>query len=236
MPPLTAPPPPENQSREYEKLPAGTHLARCIGVIDLGEHQTQWQNDAPKMRRQVYLKFEVPHERITWTFNDEEREGPMVIGTTLTFSMHERAKLRDWIEKWRGAKFSEHEAYQFDCFKLLGQPCTLTVVHNEAQNGNVYANIGGITGVSKGVEVPAQENQSLAYTPGDSEKAEALDRMSKRLREKCLVGHGLADAGATNGAAAPAPAPAPAPTPPPPAAPQVQAASPDDHFDDEIPF
>jgi len=225
--PLTAPPPPENQSRDYEKLAAGTHLARCFAVIDLGIHQTQYKNDAPKMKRQIYLKFEVPNERIKWVYNDEEREGPMTVGTTLTFSMHERAKLRDWVEKWRGAKFSEIEAYEFDCFKLLGQPCTLTVVHSD---DGKWANIDGITGVSKGVEVPPQENQTLAYTPDDTEKAEALDRMSKGLREKCLLGHGGLDT-ATNGAAAPAPTPAP-----PPAAPQAQAASPDDHFEDEIPF
>ena len=64
----------------FEPVPIGTHIARCVTVVDLGVQQTPWGS-----KEQVYLGFEVPGVRVEWTDRDEAKhEGAALIGVTWT--------------------------------------------------------------------------------------------------------------------------------------------------------
>jgi hypothetical protein len=69
-----------------------------------------------------------------------------------TLSLHEKANLRRELETWRGKKFTAEEGEGFDLEKLLGANCQLQVIHNEKDDGTVYANVQAIVPAGRGLE------------------------------------------------------------------------------------
>lgn len=169
---------------DFEPLEAGTHTAICTQIIDVGPQMTNFgQKDL------VYLRFEIPGERVEWKDSDgNDREGSAIIWANYTASLAEKAKLRQHLEAWRGLKFTDEELGGFDMKKLLGVPCTLTVVHREGKNGKVYANVGGISKVMKGIEAPKAEGDLFAFDIEDHTGAE-YKKLPDWLRKK--VDYGL---------------------------------------------
>ena len=146
---------------ERELTPAGMQVARCYSMVHIGT--VQWEYMGEKKRTdKVRLTFELPHEMRV--FNEENGEQPMVISKEYTLSMYEKANLRQDLENWRGKSFTPQEADDFDITKLIGVPCMLNITHDKAKkNDNVYANIGSINPLMKGMECPAQINPSFEF-------------------------------------------------------------------------
>ena len=193
----------------FEPVPQGTHIARCVTVVDLGIQQTPWGS-----KEQVYLGFEIPSFRVEWEKDDKKHEGPGLIGVTWAINLYEEANLGKNLVSWRGKSFSAEEKKGFDLFNLLGVPCMLSVTHKET-NGKTYANIASIMGVPAGTNVPDQETESLGYTATDSRYSGTLDKLPEWLKNKALEGQRQGEPSA--------------PSAPPPA---VE----DGGFDDDIPF
>jgi hypothetical protein len=165
---------------DFKLVPQGTHQAICNTVVDLGKQNTEFQGQG-KVQHKVYLRWELPHERLTWTDRDGvEREGPMSIGKTYTLSLHEKAALRGDLEAWRGRAFTADELKGFDVAALLGKACQLSVVHDE-KNGKTYANIKSLAGWPKGLERPNPEQPLLIY---DDDHSNAYDDLPEWLRKK----------------------------------------------------
>lgn len=161
------------KEQNREKVPSGTHIARCYEMIHIGTVTWEYLGEV-KETDKVRITFELPGEMRK--FNEEEMQ-PMVISKEYTLSMHEKANLRKDLESWRGKSFTEAEARDFDILKLIGVPCSLGVIHRENKNGNVYANISSISGLPKGVDAPSQINPNsiLDYNENwSSEKFETL--------------------------------------------------------------
>lgn len=167
----------------FKPVPAGTHLARCVTVVDLGIQQTPWGS-----KEQTYLGFEVPGFRVEWEKDGQKHEGPGLVGVTWTTNLYEEANMGKNLISWLGKPFTREERAGFDLFKLLGVPCMLAITHNEAKNGKVYANIASIMGVPAGTEVPKQETESVGYTATDSRYSGTLDKLPGWLRDKALNG------------------------------------------------
>lgn len=81
--------------------------------------------------------FETPHR-------DSEGKPHRVSTWPYTVSLNEKANLRKDLEKWRGRKFSADELNGFDLESVIGAPAMLNIVHNEGDEGQVYANVNGI--------------------------------------------------------------------------------------------
>jgi len=161
------------KEQNREKVPSGTHIARCYEMIHIGTVTWEYLGEV-KETDKVRITFELPGEMRK--FNEEEMQ-PMVISKEYTLSMHEKANLRKDLESWRGKSFTEAEARDFDILKLIGVPCSLGVIHRENKNGNVYANISSLSGLPKGVDAPSQINPNsiLDYNENwSSEKFETL--------------------------------------------------------------
>jgi hypothetical protein len=177
------------ESSDWQPVPEGVHLARCITVVDLGLQETTWSGEI-SYKHQVYLAFEIPSFRVKWTKDEVEHEGPGIVGQVYTNSLGEKANLTKHLTSWRGKTMTDEEKKHFDLFTLLDTPCQVSITHRQVGD-KTYVNIVGIMGLPPGVDVPVRETDLLAYTPGDTEKVEALDRMPNWMREKCEKGHKL---------------------------------------------
>ena len=71
--------------------------------------------------------------------------------------------MRKFLASWRGKDFNENEAKNFDITKLIGAACMLNVIHKASKKDatTIYANIGSISPVPKGLTVPAQINPTF---------------------------------------------------------------------------
>lgn len=175
--PLNAPP---AGSGNFQLTPMGTHRAICNRVIDLGKQRTTYLAEE-SIKHQIYLRWELPDERIEWEKDGESQEGPAVIGKTYTFSLHEKANLCKDLESWRGKMFGEAEKEAFDMFNLLGAACQVTVTHRES-GGKTYANVTGVAGWPKGMDKPKEtECKGLKYS---QDEPEVFQELPEWLRDK----------------------------------------------------
>jgi len=199
---------------DWEPVPAGTHIARCVTCVSFGLQETGF---GPKDK--VYLGFEVPSVRVEWKKDDKDCEGPAIIGSAYTNSIHDKAILGQHLVSWRGRTFTEAERESFDLFTVVGVPCMISVTHKEV-NGKTYANITGIMGLPPGTAVTEQETASVKYHPQDS--TTSIEGLPEWMQKKIQAGEVLATGQSEN--------PAPPIQPPP------GAAVTDPNFDDDIPF
>lgn len=166
---------------DFSPMPSGNHVALCNMVVDLGMQRDISPQYGEKIKHKVYLRWEVPDERLTWTDKDgKEQEGPRVIGKTYTLSLHENANLRADLENWRGRAFTEEERAGFDVAKLLGAPCMLNVIHTP-RNGKTYADVKGIGKLPKGMAPPISSIGLLLY---DDENTNNYDHLPEWLQKK----------------------------------------------------
>jgi hypothetical protein len=145
----------------FKQCPAGTHLAVCDQVVFLGLQPGFGQDADPKP--QIYIRFEIAALRVEYEKDGKQLSGPQVIGRTYTASMHKKANLRIMLESWRGKTFTEQEANEFDISKILGASAMIGVIQKES-GGNIYSNIGTISGLPAGVPKPKLENPLVLYT------------------------------------------------------------------------
>ena len=133
---------------------AGTHIARCVRVIDLGTQEVggQWPGAKPK----VMLAWELPTSLHEW----EGEQVPMLTHRRFTANLSEKANLRKILDSWRGRKFTPEELNGFQLEKVLGAPCMVTLVHSD---DGKYANVVAVTAMPKGMEVPPQHHPSIHY-------------------------------------------------------------------------
>jgi len=196
---------------DFEPVPAGTHMARCVSVVDFGFQETQ---HGPKPK--VYLGFEIAGVRVEWEKDGKRHEGPALIGSTYNNSIHPKSVLGQHLVNWRGREFTDAERDGFDLFTIVGVPCMISVTHN-VKAGKTYANVSGIMGAPPGVKVPKAEGDLLRYSASAPETLGDFDKLPAWMQKKC-------------NASAPAPSAAPPQVPPP-----GHSPGPDD-FDDDIPF
>jgi hypothetical protein len=135
----------EKGGKDFKKVPPGAHFAICNMVVDCGVQDISFKGKA-KQQHKVYVRWEVPDERVSWEKDGKAHEGPCSIGRFYTLSLSEKAILRKDLENWRGRMFTEDELKGFDLETILGKPCQIMVTHSD---DGKYANINGIMGLSK---------------------------------------------------------------------------------------
>lgn len=165
---------------DFKRVPAGTHLAICTLVADIGLQPGSSMYPDPK--RQVVLRWEVPGERVEYEKDGQRMEGPLTISRTLTASMNEKAGLRKLLESWRGKKFTDAEAAKFDVSTVLGKACLLNVTETE-KGGETYSNVSGVSPLIKGMTAPSAENPLVLFDPDSASQAD-YDALPKWIREK----------------------------------------------------
>lgn len=167
--------------KEFAKVPAGTHMAVCTLVADVGLQPGSPKFPDPKVR--IFLRFEIPSERITYEKDGVEHEGPAVIYHNWNASMNPKATMRKHIESWRGSKFTDADAEQFDVRKLLGQTCLVQVVHTE---DGQFANVANIMAPPKGTPKVKAEGTLVYYGPDDDTQYDVLPAFLRKKVDEQL--------------------------------------------------
>ena len=172
------------QDFENELLPAGSHVAMCYAMIDLGTQETEFGGVKSK-KRIVRVVWELSDEKKV--FDEARGEEPLSAGKNFTLSMHEKATLRKFIENWRGKKYSEKEAEAVDITVLLGVPCMLSISHgvNET-SGKEYAQINSASLLPKSMPKPKLHNKSYFFSLDEFEQTR-YDALPKWLQEKIAL-------------------------------------------------
>jgi len=168
---------------DFKNLPQGAHFALCNAVIDLG---LQPGFQGAKAQHKIYIRWEVPDERVEFTKDGKTVTGPMSIGRQYTLSLNEKSALRADLENWRGKVFTDQELNGFDIANLVGKACQLMVVHAES-NGKTYANIKGVMGISKDQRERARtaqlENKPVVFSLNEPDP-QAWELVPKWLQDK----------------------------------------------------
>lgn len=139
---------------DFKQAPEGTHVARCVELIDIGTHEGEYQG-TKTIRNQVIVRWELPNE----TIEIEGEPQPMLVSKFYTNSLSEKANLRADLTAWRGKAFTPEELMKFDLQNILSKPCLLTIVHNDKKKAKIEA----VSGLPKGMTCPPAVNDSSAF-------------------------------------------------------------------------
>ena len=192
---------------DFKPHPEGIHPAVCIDCIDLGMVKTEFQGQE-RIVPKVKLVFE--------TEQKTEDGRNCTVSKNFTASLHPKARLAEFIGKWRGRPLMPGES--IDLTKLVGACCTLVVSHQQNLVGKTYASIDAVSKPTKKV-LPS----------GNYDPAAARQRIAEWKAKQQVAAPPANVPAPTAGAPRPASPPnrvaAPAPAAPPPPAP-----------DDDVPF
>jgi hypothetical protein len=196
---------------DYEPVPQGTHMGRCIEIVHIGTIKSEYKGQE-KWREKVRITFELPEE--TRVFREENGPQPFVISTELTLSLADASVMLPFLETWRGKAFTEEERAGFDISRLLGAPGLVSVKH-EQSNGKTYANISGVSPLMRGQVCPPQVNPGVVWSVNEFD-AEQFKKFPAFLQDKiksskeyqAQAGGGQGGTNGTGSAAQPAPEPA----------------------------
>jgi hypothetical protein len=157
----------------FEQAPAGTHVARCYKLIDLGTTLQEFQGEAKK-RHQVLIGWELPNELMT---TGEFAGQPFTASKFYTLSLHEKSNLRGDLKNWRGRDFTDDELKGFDLKNVLGAPCMLSVTINDKGKSEV----SGVMALPKGTTVADAVNPNV-YFSFDEFSQETFDAFSEKMQ------------------------------------------------------
>lgn len=148
----------KNDGPAYTPPAEDLYGAVCIGVFDLGMQKTQFGN-----KHQIFLLWEIDSEK-----DDGSRH---TVGRKYSPSLHEKAVFRQLLQSWSGRNVTEQEEHDgFDVLKLLGKPCQLQIIHHNS-NGKVYANVGSVTKLGKGMQALKPSKNPVSFTFDDNGRA-----------------------------------------------------------------
>jgi RNase P/RNase MRP subunit p29 len=120
---------------DFKPHPEGIYPGLCVDVIDLGLVETEFQGQK-RMVNKLKLVFE------TQAKGDDGKQ--CTISKNFTASLHPKAKLAEFLGKWRGRPVTPGES--IDLAKLIGANCTLVISHQKNLMGRTY---GAIDAISK---------------------------------------------------------------------------------------
>ena len=155
----------------FELAPAGNHLARIYGLVDIGMQETNFGE-----KHEIYVLWELPLEL--------DKKGEVhTKAKRYTLSLNEKANLCKMIEGLLGRKLSNEQKEIFDFSKLVGKECMVSITHDDGNDGKQYANIHSVTPVARGMTVPAQLNPSVYFDLDDFNPAD-FESLPEWVRDK----------------------------------------------------
>lgn len=148
----------EDSNSSFAQAPAGTHVARCIRIIDIGTQPAgEWQGKITPARNQVIVMWELPGEMMD--ADDQGNCKPYIVSRFYTNSLYEKSALYGDLVSWRGRDFTPDEKAGFDLQNILNAPCLVTVTHNEAGK----AKVTGVAKLVKGMDCPPAYNDVWSF-------------------------------------------------------------------------
>lgn len=126
------------EANDFKPHPEGIHPAVCVDVIDLGMVKTDFQGQ----------ERTVPKVKLVFESEQKTEDGRhCTVSKNFTASLHAKAKLADFLGKWRGRPVVPGES--IDLSKLIGACCTLVISHQQNAVGRTYASVDAISKPTK---------------------------------------------------------------------------------------
>lgn len=140
-----------NEKSEFKPHPEGIHPAICVDVIDLGLVETEFQGQK-RMVNKVKVVFE----------SEQKTEDGVncSVSKNFTASLHPKAKLAEFLGKWRGRPVVPGET--IDLGKLIGACCTLVISHQQNLVGRTYASIDAVSKPTKKIKASGYYDPAAA--------------------------------------------------------------------------
>lgn len=142
-------------------LPEGSYAAVCYMLVDIGLQRNERYNNSS---RKVIIGWEIADEYI----EVDGEQKPRVFSARYTASLNEKAILRRDLAAWRGREFTEAELSEFNLCNIIGAPCLIQIIHKEASNGKIYANLASIMKLPKGMPAPQRTLEPVVYDIDES--------------------------------------------------------------------
>lgn len=143
-----------NTKKTLDVPEKGTHMARLVGLTDLG-HQPAWEYNGEEVKDsfQVTFTYELPNSKMAdgrphWVsedvnVNDFEGDG-------ISSKMMKRVRAIDTQNKTEDGK---------DLTKMIGEPCMLSL----DINAKGYPKVKDATEIMLGMDVPELENPTFVF-------------------------------------------------------------------------
>jgi len=151
------------------EMEPGLYLAICYLIADIGEHENRMYNNTS---RQIVMSWEFPDEMIELNGQRIPRTQSMFF----TLSLSERARLRSFLENWRGRAFTAEELAGFNVGKVLGAACMLNMVEKARADGSKHTVIGGVSKLPKGMTAPLPSMPRVLF---DLDVPDAITQMQE---------------------------------------------------------
>jgi hypothetical protein len=172
----------ESKGGDFKPTPEGQHEMICCRVIDLGTHQTEFKGET-KHQRKILITWELPGVRT----EIDGKDLPSFHSERFTWSFHEKANLRKFLEDWRGVAFkpddfSGKDGNGFRISRLVGVPCYAQVMHEQGANGRTYANLRTIMRYPGKQDAWPKAESDLIFFDLDSFDQAVFDKLPKRIK------------------------------------------------------
>jgi hypothetical protein len=140
-------------AKEFKRLEAGSYLATCFGIVDLGVQPQEFEGKKVLSRQKMMLFFEIDKASEDDDGNPlvlEREDGkPFVITNEYTSNLSPKSKLKEHLNSWRGRPFTDEELASFNVAKLLGVTCMVAVDLNSKGYNKILALSKPIAGLPK---------------------------------------------------------------------------------------
>lgn len=194
--------PPGRAASLLPPCPAGVHVARCSGWVDLGMQVNRFAGPAAVSGS----KFQVSSSKakamqrrvlITWTIEGSAGERWRV-SKEFSWCAGPRSALRKLLEEWRGRPYAtDDEAWAVlrDPRRVLECACLVRVEHRQRGTDDatgaskVWTDIAGVWPLMKGVKASPLKWPPVLYVPGMANAAEVLRELPQWVRGK--IGNGM---------------------------------------------
>ncbi len=149
---INAPPPSAGGGAEFLPHEAGSFIAICHDVVDMGERLKSYAGKNPYLAPTVTLAFRTNSDGPTY-----DPPLPNDVFAEYAISTGSKANLRKIVEQWRGKPYTDEELEAsggIPLHKLHGKPCVINVGHKTSGGGNTYTVVLSISPLTKGMPTP----------------------------------------------------------------------------------
>ena len=185
------------KKKAWERPNPGMYTGICWCVCDYGDQPVVYQGKT-SMKHKIRIGIELHGEGSMMSEGENVGKHFSVFAYD-TLSLGSQSNMRPRLEGWTGKPIpSDEQGDYFDFKTLIGMPCLIQVIHKEnTQNpGNPYVNIGAITPLMSGAEIPVMTNQPLYFMLDESTQAD-FDMLPEWAQNKInLDGYQLPQAAA----------------------------------------
>jgi len=173
---------PQKKEGGFVSIEPGTYVARCYSMIEIGHVKEEFPGKPPRKVHKVLIGWELPTELAV--FAEEKGEQPYVVSKKYTVSLHEKSKLREHLESWRGKPFADDEIGTFNLQNLLGAVCMVTITQRASSDGSrTYPEVKSVVKLMKGQSCPPAVNPKrfLCFEDFDWELFNGLSEKMQEL-------------------------------------------------------